>query len=83
MYRIELVTDNARYLVEESFKNKDDAKYCFESNMINHIPFECENNIFIPFHSVKLSEIIEQEVYDKREERKSELLKKLSKIVEE
>lgn len=39
MYRIELVTDNARYLVEESFKNKDDAKYCFESNMINHIPF--------------------------------------------
>lgn len=26
MYRIELVTDNARYLVEESFKNKDDAK---------------------------------------------------------
>lgn len=82
MRRIELVTDNARYLVEESFKNKDDAKYCFESNMINHIPFECENNIFIPFHSVKLSEIIEQEVYDKREER-SALLKKLSRIVEE
>ena len=83
MWRIELVTDNAMYLVEESFKNKDDAKYCFESNMINRIPFECENNILIPFHSVKLAEIIEQDVYDKREERKSELLKKLSKIVEE
>lgn len=83
MYRIELVTDNARYLVEESFKNKDAAKYCLESNMINRILFECENNIFIPFHSVKLAEIIEQDTYDKREERKRALLEKLSKIVEE
>lgn len=83
MYRIELVTDNTRYLVEESFKNKDDAKYCLESNMINRILFECENNIFIPFHSVKLAEIVEQDTYDKREERKRVLLEKLSKIVGE
>lgn len=83
MWRIELVTDNARYLVEESFKNKDDAKYCLESNMINRILFECENNIFIPFHSVKLAEIVEQDTYDKREERKRVLLEKLSKIVGE
>lgn len=83
MWRIELVTDNAGYLVEESFKNKDDAKYCFESNMINRVPFECENNIFIPFHSVKLAEIVEQDTYDKREERKRILLEKLSKIMGE
>lgn len=83
MWRIELVTDNAGYLVEESFKNKDDAKYCFESNMINRVPFECENNIFIPFHSVKLAEIVEQDIYDKREERKRILLEKLSKIMGE
>ena len=49
MWRIELVIDGSKYLVEEEFKDKDDAKYCFELNMINRIPFECENNIFIPF----------------------------------
>lgn len=83
MYRIELVTDNSRYLVEESFKNKDAAKDYLESSMINRILFECENNIFIPFHSVKLAEIIEQEVYNKREDQKRLLLEKLSRIVEE
>lgn len=83
MWRIELVTNNARYLVEESFEDKDDAKHCFNVNMINHIPFECENSILVPFHSVKLAEIIDQEVYNKREDQKRLLLEKLSRIVEE
>ena len=83
MYRIELVIDRSRYLVEESFEDKDDAKHFFNVNMINRIPFECENNIFIPFHSVKLAEIIEQEVYNKREDQKRLLLEKFSRIVEE
>lgn len=83
MYRIELVADSSRYLVEEIFEDKDDAKYFFNVNMINRIPFECENSILVPFHSVKLAEIIEQEVYNKREDQKRLLLEKLSRIVEE
>lgn len=83
MYRIELITDGPRYLVGEVFKNKEDAKYYFESNMINRIPFECENDIFIPFHSVKLAEIINQEIYNKREDQRRVLLEELSRIVEE